>query len=77
MSTTYPATESRQASVSAQRATGLLGKCLDAFVAWRLQLRLRSTLEELSDRELRDIGVTRGEIDYLTRNAISVDPRLR
>ncbi|MGL3108301.1 DUF1127 domain-containing protein [Bradyrhizobium sp. BR 1432] len=27
---------------------------------------LRLTLQELSDRELRDIGLTRSEIDYVT-----------
>lgn len=29
-------------------------------------LRSRVALQDLSDRELRDIGLTRGEIDYLT-----------
>ncbi|OAF19760.1 MULTISPECIES: DUF1127 domain-containing protein [Bradyrhizobium] len=28
--------------------------------------RSRITLQDLSDRELMDIGLTRGEIDYLT-----------
>lgn len=28
--------------------------------------RARVTLQDLSDRELMDIGLTRGEIDYLT-----------
>jgi len=31
-------------------------------------------LSELSDRELMDIGTTRGEIDYVASNRI-IDPR--
>ena len=30
-------------------------------------------MEYLSNKELGDIGVTRGEIDYLARTALSVD----
>jgi uncharacterized protein YjiS (DUF1127 family) len=35
---------------------------------------LRAALFELSDRELMDIGTTRGEIDYVASNR-SRDPR--
>ncbi|TWB01931.1 DUF1127 domain-containing protein [Bradyrhizobium stylosanthis] len=42
---------------------GLLKQYWSAF--WRRQ-NARLTLQDLSDRELRDIGLTRGEIDSLT-----------
>jgi len=47
----------------------------NAFREWRQSKWLRATLEELSDRELNDIGVTRGEIDHLAQSALSIDPR--
>ena len=46
----------------------------DAFQEWRKRQRLRATLCDLSDRELMDIGTTRGEIDYIASNR-GIDPR--
>ena len=46
----------------------------NAFQEWRKRQRLRATLCDLSDRELVDIGTTRGEIDYVASNR-SIDPR--
>jgi uncharacterized protein YjiS (DUF1127 family) len=46
----------------------------NAFQEWRKRQRLRATLCDLSDRELMDIGTTRGEIDYVASNR-SIDPR--
>ncbi len=40
----------------------------------RKHQRLRATLYDLSDRELMDIGTTRGEIDYVASNR-GIDPR--
>ena len=45
-----------------------------AFQERRKRQRLRATLCDLSDRELMDIGTTRGEIDYVASNRL-VDPR--
>jgi uncharacterized protein YjiS (DUF1127 family) len=45
-----------------------------AFQERRKRQRLRATLYDLSDRELMDIGTTRGEIDYIALNR-SIDPR--
>jgi uncharacterized protein YjiS (DUF1127 family) len=39
-----------------------------AFQQWRKRERIRAELSSFSDRELRDIGVTRGEIDYIASN---------
>ena len=35
----------------------------NAFQEWRKRQRLLANLCDLSDRELMDIGITRGEID--------------
>jgi len=43
---------------------GLLKRYWRAYQERRQSLR--ATLQDLSDRELMDIGLTRGEIDYLT-----------
>ncbi|WP_128926798.1 DUF1127 domain-containing protein [Bradyrhizobium guangxiense] len=42
----------------------LLKRCWRVFQAW--QPHARASLHDLSDRELMDIGLTRGEIDCLT-----------
>ncbi|UWU79843.1 DUF1127 domain-containing protein [Bradyrhizobium huanghuaihaiense] len=44
-------------------ALNLLGRYWRAFQGWRQ--RSRATLQDLSDRELMDIGLTRGEIDRI------------
>jgi uncharacterized protein YjiS (DUF1127 family) len=46
----------------------------DAFQEWRKRQRLLAKLCDLSDRELMDIGTTRGEIDYVASNR-GIDPR--
>ena len=46
----------------------------NAFQEWRKRRRLRANLCDLSDRELMDIGTTRGEIDYVASNRL-IDPR--
>ena len=40
----------------------------DAFLEWRKREKLRATLDDLSDRELQDIGIGRSEIDYVARS---------
>ena len=45
-----------------------------AFQEWRKRERILAELSSLSDRELRDIGITHGEIDYFVSNC-SIDPR--
>jgi uncharacterized protein YjiS (DUF1127 family) len=45
-----------------------------AFLEWRKRDRLRTQSCHLTDSELADIGITRGEIDYVACNR-SVDPR--
>ena len=47
----------------------------NAFQEWRKRGKLRTELCHLTDSELADIGITRGEIDYVASNRlISPDP---
>ena len=46
----------------------------NAFQEWRKRRRSLANLCDLSDRELMDIGTTRGEIDYVASNRF-IDPR--
>ena len=47
----------------------------NAFQEWRKREKLRTVLCRLTDSELADIGITRGEIDYVASNrSISSDP---
>jgi len=55
--------EEDAAGPAARSVLGLLKQYWSAF--WRRQ-NARLTLQDLSDRELRDIGLTRGEIDHFT-----------
>jgi len=45
-----------------------------ALPDWQERVVVRERLCDLTDRELRDIGITRGEIDYVASNR-SMDPR--
>ena len=50
----------------------------NAFREWRKREKLRTELCRLTDSELEDIGITRGEIDYFASNrSISPDPLRR
>jgi uncharacterized protein YjiS (DUF1127 family) len=78
MSTTYGATGLGQTAVSTRRVSSFFktywGAFWGAFQERRKRQRLRATLCDLSDRELMDIGTTRGEIDYVASNR-GIDPR--
>jgi len=74
MYTALGAAEPKQATRSTQRVSNFLGSCREAFHQWRKRDRLRTELYGLNDRELMDIGITRGEIDYFASNR-GIDPR--
>ena len=74
MYTALGAAEPKRATRSTQRVSNFLGSCWVAFHRWRKRDRLRTELFGLSDRELMDIGITRGEIDYFASNG-GIDPR--
>ena len=46
----------------------------NAFQEWRKREKLRTQLCGLTDSELADVGITRGEIDYVSSHR-GIDPR--
>jgi len=73
MSTIHGTTEFGPATARRQYYSPL-DACWDAFCEWRKRERLRTQLCRLTDGELMDIGITRGEIDYVATNR-AIDPR--
>lgn len=65
MSAIYGAARMRQNFGSAQRVANLFNQFLSAWRERRSRQSAKATLHGLSDRELMDIGTTRGEIDYI------------
>ena len=74
MSTTYGAAGLGQTAASTRRVSSLFKRYWDAFQERRKRERVRADLSYLSDLELNDIGITRGEIDYVASNRF-IDPR--
>ena len=71
MRTIYGATGLRQTAASTRRVSSFF-RYLSAYHEQRQ--RQRATLCDLSDRELMDIGTTRGEIYYVSSNR-DIEPR--
>jgi uncharacterized protein YjiS (DUF1127 family) len=76
MSTTYGATGLGQTAVSTRRVFSFFETYWGAFQERRERQRLRTALCDLSDRELMDIGITRGEFEYFASNG-GIDPNYR
>jgi uncharacterized protein YjiS (DUF1127 family) len=74
MSTTYGATGLGKPAASTRRVSSFFWRYWRAFQERRKRQSLRVTLCDLSDRELMDIGTSRGEIDYVASNR-GIDPR--
>lgn len=74
MGSTHSTTWLERTCLSTQHASSLLWRYWDAFWERRKCQKLGATLSELSDRELRDIGTTREEIDYVSSHR-GIDPR--
>ncbi|MES5484004.1 DUF1127 domain-containing protein [Bradyrhizobium sp. INPA03-11B] len=74
MSTTYIATGWDRPFAFARRVVSFLEGHCEAFQERRKSARLRTTLSGLSDSELTDIGISRGEIEYVASNR-AMDPR--
>jgi len=55
----------KEATDDTRNVLSLLKRYWRAFGEWRQRLRSRTTVHDLSDRELKDIGVTRDEIDHI------------
>jgi uncharacterized protein YjiS (DUF1127 family) len=59
-----------------QRVFGFFNRYRKAFQKQRQRARLRAALSGLNDRELHDISIARGEIDYVAAfGAADLDPR--
>ena len=73
MSTIHGTTELGQVTAGRQ-VYSPLEAYWNAFQEWRKRERLRTQLYRLTDTELIDIGITRGEIDYVASHR-GIDPR--
>lgn len=74
MSIIYVEAFLRQSAAPRQRVSNTLQRYWVALQDRRNRRRLQTTLGNLSDRELIDIGTTRGEIDYVASHR-DTDPR--
>ena len=72
MSTIHGTTEFGPAAARRQHYSPLEAYW-DAFREWRKREGLRTQLCQLTDGDLMDIGITRGEIDYVASNR-TIDP---
>jgi uncharacterized protein YjiS (DUF1127 family) len=75
MSTIYDSRELRRATASIGGISSIVRAIWQSIQEWRERQRTRNALEDLSDKELHDIGITRGEIDFVARGSRSIDPR--
>ena len=74
MNTAQSAMWLEQTAVSTRRVFSFFKGYWGAFQERRKRQRLRATLCDLSDSELKDIGTNRGDIDYVAWNR-GIDPR--
>jgi uncharacterized protein YjiS (DUF1127 family) len=74
MSTIYGAATRNRPLPSAWRLVSFLERHWEAFQERRKREKLRGVLSGLNDQELMDIGISRGEIDYVASNP-GIDPR--
>jgi uncharacterized protein YjiS (DUF1127 family) len=74
MSTAYGATGLGQTAPTTVAVSSFFNRCWSALQERHNARRLRAVLYDLSDRELMDIGTTRGEIEHVVSNR-GGDPR--
>ena len=74
MSTNYVVTGLGKTAVSTHHLSSFIKRHWDAFQERRKRERVRADLYGLKDWELKDIGIARGEIDYVASNS-GIDPR--
>jgi uncharacterized protein YjiS (DUF1127 family) len=79
MTTIHSAAEPVESAEFAPRVPAFMRRCWHALQERRKRARLRAALYALPDRNLRDIGITSSEIEYLALNGTDerVDPRRR
>ncbi|SEL83573.1 protein of unknown function [Roseovarius azorensis] len=59
--------DSTRSHVSTAGFGSLMTRVYDTIVAWNERRATRKALSQLSDRELDDIGLSRGDIDLVAR----------
>jgi uncharacterized protein YjiS (DUF1127 family) len=74
MSTTHGTKWLERTPVSTRHILSFIWRYWDAFQERRERRKLSTTLSNLSDAELMDIGTTRGEIDFVAAHR-GIDPR--
>lgn len=75
---TIPAAVRTPANCNDPAARGnIFGRIVSRLRAWRIRATTRDTLYGLSDRELRDIGLSRDEIEMVTARHAPGHPRPR
>ena len=67
-------TVSGQPSVSTRQVPGFIRRCWSALQERRRREKVRAALYVLNDRDLHDIGIAHGDIEYVASN-LDVDPR--
>lgn len=75
MATVYVLFEWKQTIALTRLGLLVLNHYWAAFLKWRHREKLRAELYSLSDLELRDIGITRGEIDHIASHHRTIGPR--
>jgi uncharacterized protein YjiS (DUF1127 family) len=77
MTTIHRAADFAETAELAPRVPGLIGRCWHALQERRKRARLRAALYALPDGNLRDIGISWSDIEYLALNGTDerVDPR--
>jgi uncharacterized protein YjiS (DUF1127 family) len=68
MTTIHRPAEFAQTAELMPRVSAFFKRCWSAHQERRKRARLRAALYALSDRDLRDIGIARSEIEYLALN---------
>ena len=66
MSTVHEITKLQHPTTTGRSVYSPLEAYWKVFRVWRKRRRLQTELCGLTDHELMDIGITRGEIDYVT-----------
>ena len=76
METAFNVFEPRRPIVTVRLGLTVLTRWRDALLEWRERQKLRVKLDGLSDRELLDIGIGRGEVDYVSSNRARAAPAI-
>ena len=63
-----------QPSVSTRQVSGFIRRFWDALQERRKREKVRAALYGLNGRDLKDIGIAHGEIEYVASNP-DIDPR--